>query len=40
MEYPLYVVAYGLVEDSGGAGRFRGGMGLRRVVSLSGILVR
>jgi N-methylhydantoinase B len=32
MEYPLHVVAYGLVEDSGGAGRYRGGMGLRRVV--------
>jgi len=33
MEYPLRVEEYSLVEDSGGAGRFRGGMGLRRVVS-------
>ena len=32
MEYPLRVVEYSLVEDSGGAGRHRGGMGLRRVV--------
>ena len=32
MEYPLLVESYGLVEDSGGAGRYRGGMGLRRVV--------
>jgi len=31
-EYPLLVESYGLIEDSGGAGRFRGGMGLRRVV--------
>ena len=31
-EYPLVVEEYSLVEDSGGAGRFRGGMGLRRVV--------
>jgi len=31
-EYPLRVEEYSLVEDSGGAGRFRGGMGLRRVV--------
>ncbi|MDQ3560765.1 MAG: hydantoinase B/oxoprolinase family protein [Pseudomonadota bacterium] len=31
-EYPLRVVSYGFVEDSGGAGRFRGGAGLRRVV--------
>lgn len=33
MEYPLRVDSYGLVEDSGGAGRYRGGMGLRRVVT-------
>ena len=33
MEYPLRVVSYGLVEDSGGAGRFRGGLGMRRVVT-------
>ncbi|MBL8669692.1 MAG: hydantoinase B/oxoprolinase family protein [Alphaproteobacteria bacterium] len=32
MEYPLQVVRYGLVEDSGGAGTWRGGMGLRREV--------
>ena len=32
MEYPLLVEEYALVEDSGGAGRTRGGMGLRRVV--------
>ncbi len=32
MEYPLLVEEYNLVEDSGGAGEFRGGMGLRRVV--------
>ena len=31
-EYPLLVEAYSLVEDSGGAGRSRGGMGLRRIV--------
>ena len=32
IEYPLRVEEYSLVQDSGGAGRFRGGMGLRRVV--------
>lgn len=32
MEYPLLVEEYSLVEDSGGAGEYRGGMGLRRVV--------
>src|SRR5262249_5715079 len=32
MEYPLLVNEYALVEDSGGAGRWRGGMGLRRRV--------
>ncbi len=32
MEYPLLVEEYGLVPDSGGAGRQRGGLGLRRVV--------
>ena len=31
-EYPLLVESYGLVPDSGGAGRFRGGLGLRRVI--------
>jgi len=33
MEYPLRVVSYSLVPDSGGAGEYRGGMGLRRVVT-------
>ena len=33
MEYPLMVEEYGLIPDSGGAGKWRGGMGLRRVVS-------
>ena len=31
-EYPLRVEAYGLVPNSGGAGRHRGGLALRRVV--------
>ncbi|MBM3524608.1 MAG: hydantoinase B/oxoprolinase family protein [Alphaproteobacteria bacterium] len=31
-EYPLVVESYALVEDSGGAGRHRGGLALRRVV--------
>jgi N-methylhydantoinase B len=30
MEYPLQVDSYELVPDSGGAGRYRGGLGLRR----------
>ena len=30
-EYPLLVERYELVEDSGGAGKWRGGMGIRRV---------
>ena len=33
MEYPLRVLEYGYVEDSGGAGRYRGGLGIRRVVT-------
>ncbi len=33
MEYPLRVLSYGLVEDSGGAGTHRGGMGLRRDIT-------
>ena len=33
MEYPLRVEEYALIADSGGAGRFRGGMGLRRRIS-------
>jgi len=32
MEYPLRVESYGFVEDSGGAGTYRGGLGLRRVI--------
>ncbi len=32
MEYPLLVESYGLIEDSGGAGTYRGGLGLRRVI--------
>ena len=32
MEYPLRVESYGLIEDSGGASKYRGGLGLRRVV--------
>lgn len=32
-EYPLRVLSYGFVEDSGGAGRYRGGAGLRRVIA-------
>ncbi|MEM7250240.1 MAG: hydantoinase B/oxoprolinase family protein [Pseudomonadota bacterium] len=32
MEYPLVVEEYALVTDSGGAGKYRGGMGLRRVI--------
>jgi N-methylhydantoinase B len=33
MEYPLRVVRYGLIAESGGAGEFRGGLGLRRVIT-------
>jgi N-methylhydantoinase B len=32
MEYPLRVEEYAFVQDSGGAGRWRGGLGLRRVI--------
>ena len=32
MEYPLRVDRYGLIPDSGGAGKYRGGLGLQRVV--------
>lgn len=35
-EYPLVVEAYELIDDSGGAGRFRGGMGIRRRVRVEG----
>ena len=31
IEYPLILMSYELVADSGGVGQFRGGMGLRRV---------
>ncbi|MEI4488814.1 hydantoinase B/oxoprolinase family protein [Frigidibacter sp. MR17.14] len=31
-EYPLRVEGYALVENSGGAGRHRGGMGIRRIL--------
>lgn len=31
VEYPLTILRYELVDGSGGAGKFRGGMGLRRV---------
>jgi N-methylhydantoinase B len=31
IEYPLTLMRYELVDESGGAGQFRGGMGLRRV---------
>ena len=33
-EYPLMVDAYALVEDSGGAGQFRGGMAIAKQVSV------
>ena len=29
-EYPVHVERYGLVQDSGGAGKFRGGLGIER----------
>jgi len=38
--YPLRVVRYGLVEDSEGAGRFRGGTGLLREVEILGSYTR
>jgi N-methylhydantoinase B len=36
MEYPLLVEEYSLVQDSGGPGRFRGGLGLRRTIRVLG----
>jgi len=36
VEYPLTVLRYELVDGSGGAGRSRGGMGLRRVYRARG----
>lgn len=32
LEYPLRVDEYALVTDSGGAGKFRGGLGIRRTI--------
>lgn len=32
LEYPLRVEEYSLVENSGGAGKYRGGMGIRRTI--------
>lgn len=32
MEYPLRVTEYAFVENSGGAGRYRGGLGIRRSI--------
>ena len=32
-EYPLRVEEYSLIDDSGGAGKFRGGLGMRRIVT-------
>jgi N-methylhydantoinase B len=36
MEYPLLVEEYGLVPESAGSGRHRGGMGLRRTIRVLG----
>jgi N-methylhydantoinase B len=36
MEYPLLVEEYALVDGSGGTGRRRGGMGIRRVIEVRG----
>lgn len=36
MEHPVAVECYELVQDSGGAGEFRGGMGIRRRVRVLG----
>jgi N-methylhydantoinase B len=35
-EYPLVIEAYELIDDSGGAGEFRGGLGIRRRVRVEG----
>ncbi|MSP67256.1 MAG: hydantoinase B/oxoprolinase family protein [Alphaproteobacteria bacterium] len=37
MEYPLLVDSYGLIPDTGGAGKNRGGLALRRVVKPVGL---
>ena len=34
MEYPLCVERYELVRDSGGCGKWRGGMGLKRMIRI------
>jgi N-methylhydantoinase B len=34
MEYPLLVEEYALVDDSGGPGKFRGGLGIRRTIQV------
>ena len=34
--YPLRVVEYSLIPDSGGAGRMRGGLGTRRILRVAG----
>ena len=36
IEYPLLVEEYGLVQDSGGAGRYRGGLGIARQIRALG----
>jgi len=36
MEYPLLVSEYALVAESGGPGRWRGGMGIRRTIEVLG----
>ena len=36
LEYPLTLLRYEMVDGSGGAGQFRGGMGLRRVYRAEG----
>ena len=36
MEYPLRVESYGLIPDSGGAGTYRGGLGLYRTIRPAG----
>jgi N-methylhydantoinase B len=36
MEYPLLVEEYSLIPDSGGPGRARGGLGLRRTIKVLG----
>lgn len=34
MEYPLRILHYGLIPDSGGPGKFRGGMGIRKDIQV------